>query len=114
MKVCRKVFSYTTKDSWDKLSPIDVVMKELNEEVQAQNIISIQEESFYREWNPDAFKRLDSSAVLGTMPALLLSAKAPEDCKFCHSFFSYFSVPKTYSIILSALAIYSSSIASDL
>lgn len=48
--------------------------------------LAIQEESFYREWNPDAFKRLDSTAFLGTMPALVLSAKAPEDCKFCHSF----------------------------
>ncbi len=48
--------------------------------------LEIQKEKFYREWNPEAFARLDSTAILGTFPALTLIADAPEDCDFCHSF----------------------------
>lgn len=57
MTVCRKVFSYTTKDSWDRSNPVEVVMKELNEEMQAQNIISIQEESFVGEFEYDRIEQ---------------------------------------------------------
>lgn len=53
MIVCRKVFSYTTKDSWDKKNPVDVVMNELNEEIPAENIISIQEKSFVGKFEYD-------------------------------------------------------------
>lgn len=57
MIVGRKVFSYTTKDSWDRCNPIDVVMNKLNEEIPAQNIISIHEDSFVGEFEYD---RIDS------------------------------------------------------
>lgn len=46
MKVCRKEFSYTTQNSYDKNIPVEVAMKELNEVIPAENIISIQEESY--------------------------------------------------------------------
>lgn len=48
--------------------------------------LEISDEVFYREWNADAFKRLDSTAILGVFPAVAVTAEAPENCKFCHSF----------------------------
>ncbi len=48
--------------------------------------LEISDEVFYREWNADAFARLDSTAILGVFPAVAVTAEAPENCKFCHSF----------------------------
>lgn len=48
--------------------------------------LEISDEVFYREWNADAFARLDSTAILGVFPAVAITAEAPENCKFCHSF----------------------------
>ena len=48
--------------------------------------LKITDEKFYREWNPAAFGRMDSSAVVGVFPALKVTATRPEDCKMCHSF----------------------------
>lgn len=48
--------------------------------------LEISDEVFYREWNEGAFNRLDSSAILGVFPAASITAIAPENCKFCHSF----------------------------
>lgn len=48
--------------------------------------LEIVNEKFYGEWNPAAYRRLDSSGTLGVFPAAKLSASAPDDCKFCHSF----------------------------
>ena len=48
--------------------------------------LKITDEKFYREWNPIAFRRIDSNAVVGVFPALKVTANRPEDCKMCHSF----------------------------
>ena len=48
--------------------------------------LKITQEKVYREWNQKAYKRLDSSAVVGVFPALKIDAVRPEKCKFCHSF----------------------------
>lgn len=48
--------------------------------------LEITDEVVYREWNESAFARLDSSAILGVFPAASVTAVAPENCKFCHSF----------------------------
>lgn len=48
--------------------------------------LKITDEKFYREWNPVAFDRIDSSAVVGVFPSLKVTASRPEDCKMCHSF----------------------------
>jgi len=48
--------------------------------------LRITDEKFYREWNPEAFGRLDSSAVVGVFPALKVTANRPEECQMCHSF----------------------------
>lgn len=48
--------------------------------------LEISGEKFYREWNPKAYKRLDSNAVVGVFPTLKVNAIRPEKCKFCHSF----------------------------
>ena len=48
--------------------------------------LKITNEKFYREWNPAAFSRIDSNAVVGVFPAIKVTANRPEDCKMCHSF----------------------------
>ena len=48
--------------------------------------LKITDEKFYREWNPVAFSRIDSNAVVGVFPTLKVTATRPEDCKMCHSF----------------------------
>lgn len=48
--------------------------------------LKITDETFYREWNQDAFNRIDSNAVVGVFPSLKVNAKRPEVCRFCHSF----------------------------
>ena len=48
--------------------------------------LKITDEKFYREWNPEAFSRIDSNAVVGVFPTLKVTANRPEDCKMCHSF----------------------------
>lgn len=48
--------------------------------------LKISDEKTYREWNPKAYSRIDSSAVVGVLPSLKVVAKRPEDCKMCHSF----------------------------
>ncbi|MCQ2088890.1 MAG: hypothetical protein MJY93_01450 [Fibrobacter sp.] len=48
--------------------------------------LKIFDESFYREWNQDAYSRIDSNAVVGVFPALKVNANRPKVCKFCHSF----------------------------
>ena len=48
--------------------------------------LKITDEKFYREWNPVAFGRIDSNAVVGVFPALKVTANRPEKCKMCHSF----------------------------
>ena len=48
--------------------------------------LKITDEKFYREWNREAYSRLDSGAVVGVFPALKVVAKRPEICKMCHSF----------------------------
>lgn len=48
--------------------------------------LKISKEKFYREWNQNAYTRIDSNAVVGVFPALKVTAKRPEDCRMCHSF----------------------------
>ncbi len=48
--------------------------------------LKITHEKFYREWNPAAFSRIDSNAVVGVFPAIKVMANRPEECKMCHSF----------------------------
>lgn len=48
--------------------------------------LKISQEKFYREWNQNAYTRIDSNAVVGVFPALKVTAKRPEKCKMCHSF----------------------------
>ena len=48
--------------------------------------LKITNEKFYREWNPVAFSRIDSNAVVGVFPAIQVTANRPEECKMCHSF----------------------------
>ena len=48
--------------------------------------LKITNEKFYREWNPVAFSRIDSNAVVGVFPAIKVTANRPEECKMCHSF----------------------------
>jgi hypothetical protein len=48
--------------------------------------LKITDEKFYREWNQVAYGRMDSTAVVGVLPALKVVAKRPESCKMCHSF----------------------------
>ena len=48
--------------------------------------LKISDERFYREWNADAYGRLDSTAVVGVFPALKVVAARPESCRMCHSF----------------------------
>ena len=48
--------------------------------------LKITDESFYREWNQDAYGRIDSNAVVGVFPALKVNANRPKVCRFCHSF----------------------------
>lgn len=42
--------------------------------------------AYYREWNPAAYKKMDSSAVIGVFPTQVIQAEAPENCSFCHTF----------------------------
>ena len=42
--------------------------------------LKITDEKFYREWNPVAFSRIDSNAVVGVFPALKVTANRPEEC----------------------------------
>ena len=48
--------------------------------------LKISDERFYREWNEEAYGRLDSSAVVGVFPSLKVLAARPEVCRMCHSF----------------------------
>lgn len=48
--------------------------------------LKISDERFYREWNANAYGRLDSAAVVGVFPSLKVVANRPEVCKMCHSF----------------------------
>lgn len=48
--------------------------------------LKISQEKFYREWNQNAYTRIDSNAVVGVFPALKVTAERPEDCRMCHSF----------------------------
>ena len=48
--------------------------------------LKISKEVAYREWNQDAYSRLDSNAVVGVFQTLKVTAKRPEKCKMCHSF----------------------------
>lgn len=48
--------------------------------------LKITDEKFYREWNQEAYSRIDSGAVVGVFPSLKVIAKRPESCRMCHSF----------------------------
>ncbi len=48
--------------------------------------LKISDEKSYREWNREAYSRLDSSAVVGVLPTLRVKALQPEKCRMCHSF----------------------------
>jgi len=48
--------------------------------------LKISDERFYREWNANAYGRLDSAAVVGVFPSLKVVANRREVCKICHSF----------------------------
>lgn len=48
--------------------------------------LKIHSELFYREWNPSAYKKWDSTAVIGVLPTQVVKALAPENCRFCHAF----------------------------
>lgn len=48
--------------------------------------LKITNEKFYREWNVDAYSRIDSNAVVGVFPSLSVTADRPETCRFCHSY----------------------------
>ncbi|MDR1759991.1 MAG: hypothetical protein LBR60_05630 [Fibrobacter sp.] len=48
--------------------------------------LEISSEKIYREWNPAAYAKWDSSALFGVFPAVRITAEAPEKCRFCHSF----------------------------
>ena len=48
--------------------------------------LKITGEKFYREWNESAYGRLDSTAVVGVLPTLKVSAGRPETCRMCHSY----------------------------
>lgn len=48
--------------------------------------LKITDEKSYREWNREAYSRLDSSAVVGVLPTLKVKAMQPEKCRMCHSF----------------------------
>jgi len=63
MKVCRKVFSYTTQSSKDKNDPMDMVLKELNETIEAENIISIETNSSRGEFRYDRGSLFDYASI---------------------------------------------------
>lgn len=48
--------------------------------------LKISDEVYYREWNQTAYRRIDSSAIVGVFPALKVSANRPENCRICHSY----------------------------
>lgn len=48
--------------------------------------LKISNEKFYREWNEAAYGRLDSTAVVGVLPTLKVTAGRPETCRMCHSY----------------------------
>lgn len=48
--------------------------------------LNVVNEKFYREWNVDAYSRMDSIAVVGVFPSLKVTAGRPESCKPCHSY----------------------------
>ena len=48
--------------------------------------LKISKEKFYREWNEAAYGRLDSTAVVGVLPTLKVTAGRPETCRMCHSY----------------------------
>ena len=48
--------------------------------------LKISGEKFYREWNELAYGRLDSTAVVGVLPTLKVTAGRPETCRMCHSY----------------------------
>ena len=68
MQVCRKVFSYTTQNSYDKNVPVEMVMKELNETIPAESIISIQEERHVGSYEYDRIGLFDRSSSSGHCP----------------------------------------------
>ena len=53
---------------------------------QGEMELEITEEKGYAELDFESYGLLDSSAVIGSFPALKVVAEAPENCKFCHSF----------------------------
>lgn len=48
--------------------------------------LKVSAEKFYREWNEVAYSRLDSTAVVGVLPTLKVTAGRPETCRMCHSY----------------------------
>ncbi len=48
--------------------------------------LKISKEKFYREWNEAAYGRLDSTAMVGVLPTLKVTAGRPETCRMCHSY----------------------------
>lgn len=48
--------------------------------------LKVSAEKFYREWNEVAYGRLDSTAVVGVLPTLKVTAGRPETCRMCHSY----------------------------
>jgi hypothetical protein len=48
--------------------------------------LKVSAEKFYREWNEVAYGRLDSTAVVGVLPTLKVTAGRPEACRMCHSY----------------------------
>lgn len=48
--------------------------------------LKVTSEKAYREWNPQAYSRLDSASTLGSFASLSVVADAPENCRICHSF----------------------------
>ena len=50
--------------------------------------LNVHSSQFYREWNPSAYQKWDSSGVIGVLPTQVIQALAPENCSFCHTFSS--------------------------
>ena len=63
MKVYHKVFSYTTQSSKDKNDPTEMVLKELNETIEAEKIISIEKNSYTGEFRYDRDSLFDYSSI---------------------------------------------------
>ncbi len=65
-------------------SAVDSACEECGERGELE--LEIVDEKGFVEINPHAWERLDSTATLGSFPALRISAKCPEGEKICHSF----------------------------